>query len=145
MIPLMVVLASDVDTSEVVQEKKMNSQNVSSIGMDLTHTWFLSSGCSRHITGLKFLLTKFVEKDGPIVVFSDNSEGIVMGVETFECKTFKRENVFYVKGLKSNLISISQVCDAGYKVIFNCNEGKVIDSKNKIVLIALLDNNIYLL
>jgi hypothetical protein len=29
------------------------------------------------------------------------------------------ENVFLVNGLKHNLLSISQLCDKGYKIIFN--------------------------
>lgn len=68
-----------------------------------------------------------------------------MGVGAFECSAFKLKNVFYVKGLKSNLISISQLCNACYKVLFDYNEGKVIDSKNEIVFTTLRDNNIYML
>lgn len=96
------------------------------------------------MTGLKFLLTVFVEKDGPIVVYKENNEGTVMGIGTIECITFKLKNVFLVKGLKSNLFSISQLFDVGYKVLFNFNERRVIDSKNKIVLTTLRDNNIYM-
>ena len=28
------------------------------------------------------------------------------------------ENVYLVKGLKHNLLSISQLCDKGYKIVF---------------------------
>ena len=78
------------------------------------------------MTTLRSLLTDFMEKDGPIVVFGNNNEEVVMGFGTFECKDFKMKEVFYVKGLKINLISISQLCDGGYKVLFDCHEGKVI-------------------
>lgn len=53
--------------------------------------------------GLQFLLTDFVEKDGMILVFGENSEGAVMGIGKFEWKAFKLKNVFYVKGLKAIL------------------------------------------
>lgn len=76
------------------------------------------------MTGLKFLLTKFVEKDYPIVVFRDSGEGVVKGAGTIKCKSFKLKNVFYVKGHQSNLISVNQICDTGYKVLFDCNERK---------------------
>lgn len=85
-----------------------------------------------------------MKKDGPKVVFGDKNEEVVIGVGTFERRAFKLNEVVYVKGLKSNHISISQLCDAGYKVLFDCHEGKVFDSKNKIVLISFRDNNIYM-
>lgn len=96
----------DADTSQVFQESSE----------DLEHTWFLDSRCSRHMTSLKSLLIDFMEKDGLILVFGDNSEEVVMGVGTFECKMFKLKNVFYVKGMKSNLAFISQLSEIGYKV-----------------------------
>lgn len=80
------------------------------------------------MTGLKSLLTEFMEKDGLILVFGNNSEEVIMGVGTFKCRAFKLRNVFYVKGLKRNLLSISQLCDASYSVLFDCNEGKVVVS-----------------
>ena len=83
------------------------SQAVQGSIQNLEHTWFLYSGCSRHMTSIKSLLTYFVEKDGPILVFGDNNEEVIMGVGTFERKEFKLKEVFYVMGLKSNLISIS--------------------------------------
>ena len=79
------------------------------------------------------------------MVFSDNNEEVVMGVGTFECRAFKLKDVFYVKGLKNNLISISKLCNVGYKVLFDFHEVKFFDSKNKIVLTSLRDNNIYML
>ena len=71
------------------------------------------------MNGLKSLLTYFVEKYILTVVLGDNSEGVVMGVGTFECRAFKLKNVFYDKGIESNLNSISQLCDVGNKVLFN--------------------------
>ena len=78
-----------------------------------------------------------------MVTFGDNSGMVVIGVGTFECRIIKLKDVFYVEGLKGNFISISQLCDVGYKVLFNHHEGKMFNSENKIVLTALRDNNIY--
>nr|GEY54522.1 retrovirus-related Pol polyprotein from transposon TNT 1-94 [Tanacetum cinerariifolium] len=36
-------------------------------------TWYLDSGCSRHMTGVKSYLHKYVEQPGPKVVFGDDS------------------------------------------------------------------------
>ena len=82
----------DTDTSQVVQEWSQN----------LEHTWFLDSGCSRHMIGFKSLLTYFAEKDGPMVVFDDNNERDLMGVGAFECRALKSKDLFNVKDLKEN-------------------------------------------
>ena len=87
----------DVGMSQVFQGSSQN----------LDHTWFLNSRCSRHMIGLRSLLIGFLEKKGPIMVFGDNNEESFMGVGRFECKAFKLKEVFYVKGLKNNLISLS--------------------------------------
>ena len=71
------------------------------------------------MTGFKSLLSDFVKKDGPAGTYGDNSEGKTKGFGTIKCKSVEFTNVSYVKGLKHNLISISQLCDADYEVHFS--------------------------
>ncbi|KAL4562224.1 hypothetical protein LXL04_034422 [Taraxacum kok-saghyz] len=101
--------------------------------------------CSRHMIGFKSLLDDYVKKDGPVVTYGDNSKGQTKGFGTIKCKSVEFKNVSYVKGLKHNLVSISQLCDADYEVHFNKKEGKVIDSKMVPVLTANRQNDIYVL
>ena len=54
-------------------------------------------------------------------------------------------NVSYVKGLKHNLISISQLCDADYEVHFTKKEGSVINTDKNIALTASWKDDIYVL
>lgn len=61
------------------------------------------------------------------------------------CKSIELKDVFYVKGYQNNLISISLLCEAGYKVCFDYNEGKVVYSRSTIVLISPGNNKIYML
>ena len=70
------------------------------------------------MTGSKSLLEDYVKKDGPVVTYGDNSKGHTKGFGTIKCKSVAFQNVSYVKGLKHNLISISQLCDADYEVHF---------------------------
>src|SRR6187200_3024829 len=112
---------------------------------DHENIWYLDSGCSRHMTGSKALLSDFVKRDGPAVTYGDNSKGKTKGFGTIKCKSVEFKNVSYVKGLQHNLISISQICDADYEVHFNKKEGKVIDSKMVPVLTANRQNDIYVL
>ena len=54
-----------------------------------------------------------------VVTFGDNDKGHIIRVGKIQItpSTFI-ENILYVRGLKHNLISISQLYDKGYKVLF---------------------------
>ena len=58
-------------------------------------------------------------KEGGVVTFGDNGKGqiIRLGKIQITPSTLK-ENVLYVRGLRCNLISISQLCVIGYKGFF---------------------------
>ncbi|GKB22830.1 retrovirus-related pol polyprotein from transposon TNT 1-94, partial [Tanacetum coccineum] len=47
--------------------------------------WYLDSGCSRSMTGVKSYLHKYVEQPGPKVVFGDNSSCIIEGYGSINC------------------------------------------------------------
>src|ERR687886_229713 len=112
-------------------------------GYHSEYTWYLDSGCSKHMTGCKSLLCDFRKCMGPNVTFGDASEGTTegYGVLTNGPLTFRK--VSYVNGLKHNLISVSQLCDAGYEVRFRADKGTVHDLEGNIVLIARRDDSLY--
>ncbi|GJY12130.1 hypothetical protein Tco_0381439 [Tanacetum coccineum] len=89
--------------------------------------WYLDSGCSRHITGVKQYLHRYSKESGPKVVFRDNSSGDTEGYGSVNYNRITFTRVAYVNGLKHNLISISQLCDANFKVLKmgNLNEVRV--------------------
>jgi len=70
----------------------------------------------------KSKLTDFVSKEGGYVTFGDNNKGRIMGEENIgnQQKT-QIKNVLYVNGLKHNLLSISHLCEKGFKIEFNKN------------------------
>ena len=71
------------------------------------------------MTGDKNQFTSLVPKDGGLVTFGDNSKGKIIDIGNIGITPFKYiENILLVDGLKHNLLSISQFCDKGYKVIF---------------------------
>ena len=58
-------------------------------------------------------------KEGGMVTFGDNGKGHIIGIDKIQIIPHTcLENVLYVLGLKHNLITISQLCDKGYKVFF---------------------------
>ncbi|WP_438827254.1 hypothetical protein, partial [Serratia marcescens] len=74
-------------------------------------TWYLDSGCSRHMTGDSRLLMELVDHDGPKITFSDNSKGKVMGKGKITHGNVTINDVLLVDSLQYNLISISQLCE----------------------------------
>ena len=56
---------------------------------------------------------------GRVVTFGENGQGKIIGVDKIQItlSTFI-DSILLVKGLKHNLISISQLCDKGLKVSF---------------------------
>ena len=58
-------------------------------------------------------------KEGEMVTFGDDEKGHIIGIGKIQIiPQTCLENVLYVLGLKHNFISISQLCDRGYKVSF---------------------------
>ena len=105
----------------------------------------MDNACSRHMTGDKSKLLSFTLKDGGFVTFGDNSRGKIIGVENINNYSSSCiENVLLVDGLKHNLISISQLCDKDYKVIFDKNQCIITHAhNNKILFIASRHGNVY--
>ncbi|BAT79039.1 hypothetical protein VIGAN_02183700, partial [Vigna angularis var. angularis] len=84
--------------------------------------WCLDSGCSKHMTGDKKKFTSFRKKERGFVTYGDNNKGKILGIGDIGSEdTLMIKDVLYVEGLKHNLISISQLCDKGFKVTFEQN------------------------
>ncbi|GJZ94042.1 retrovirus-related pol polyprotein from transposon TNT 1-94 [Tanacetum coccineum] len=61
--------------------------------------WYLDSGCSRHMTGVKQYLHRYSKESGPKVVFGDNSSGDTKGYGSVNCNgiTFTKGTIFNEK------------------------------------------------
>ncbi|KAJ9558089.1 hypothetical protein OSB04_012703 [Centaurea solstitialis] len=107
--------------------------------------WYLDSGCSRHMTGSKSVLTNYREERGPAVTFGGNGRGQTRGYGTLSngVTTFKR--VAYVEGLMHNLLSISQLCDKNHKVSFSKKKCKVKNRRKEVILTGVRHADIYII
>ncbi|GJW24620.1 retrovirus-related pol polyprotein from transposon TNT 1-94 [Tanacetum coccineum] len=94
--------------------------------------WYLYSRCSRHMTGVKSYLHKYVEQPGPKVVFGDDSTCTTEGYGSIKCNGIVFTKVVFVDGLKYNLISISQLCDAKYIVQFDEKRETIFNSNKEV-------------
>ena len=77
--------------------------------------------------GFKSLMEDFIKKDDSSVTYGNNGKGTTKGYRNVKCNSVIFKNVSYVKGLQYNLISISQLCDDGYDILFQKKEGTFVD------------------
>ncbi|XP_062100847.1 uncharacterized protein LOC133806773 [Humulus lupulus] len=78
--------------------------------------WYFDSGCSRHMTGNKHLLTNLLSYVEGYVTFGDGSKGRIMGRGKLHLHGLPPlENVLYVEGIRSNdnfyLLCTNLVCN----------------------------------
>ena len=99
------------------------------------------------MTGDKSKPSDFVPKDGGYVTFGDNNKGKIMGEATIGNQhKIQIKDALYVDGLKHNLLSISQLCDKGFKIKFNRNCCVISEAiSGKVVHIGKIIGNIYML
>ena len=107
----------------------------------------MDSGCSRHMTGDPNIFLNLKKKDGGEVTFGDNAKGKVIGIgKVGTPNSTCIDDVLLVSGLKHNLLSVSQLCDKGYKVSFDpksCIVSKLLD--NSTIFKGERVGNVYLI
>ncbi|GJT80748.1 putative ribonuclease H-like domain-containing protein [Tanacetum coccineum] len=100
---------------------------------DLKDKGVIDSGCSRHITGNRSYHTYYEEIDGGFVAFGGNSKGgKVIGKGKIRTGKLDFEDVYFVKELKFNLFSVSQMCDKKNSVLFTDTECVVLSPDFKL-------------
>src|SRR5438270_11573220 len=93
------------------------------------------------------MLSSLQHKDGGLVTFGDNNQCKVIGVGNVgQGKNPLIENVLLVDGLTHNLLSISQLCDKGYKVLFDKNACHLYDlDMTNVIAKGYRKDNIYMI
>ena len=108
-----------------------------------TCLWYLDSGCLRHMIGDHSLFKVFVSKKGGNVTFGDGSKSQIKGKGTISLPGLPDiTNVLYVEGLRVNLLSISQICDQDFMVVFSKGKCFVLNESRKKLIsgVHTLDN-----
>jgi len=124
-------------TCDVAQE---NASNI----------WFLDSGCSNHMTGNKGLFEELNTSVKAQIKLGNDNIVEVMGKGAINVITNRGKktipDVYFVPGLKHNLISVGQLMQKGYKVSFENNVCTIFDippSKVVIARIKMTDNRMF--
>ncbi|GJS48216.1 putative ribonuclease H-like domain-containing protein [Tanacetum coccineum] len=109
--------------------------------LELQEKGVIDSGCFRHMTGNMSYLLDYKEIDGGFVAFGgDPKGGRITGNGKISTGKLDFEDVYFVKELKFNLFSVSQMCDKKNNVLFTNTECVVLSPDFK-----LLDENHVLL
>ncbi|GJS88315.1 putative ribonuclease H-like domain-containing protein [Tanacetum coccineum] len=109
--------------------------------LELQEKGVIDNGCSRHMTGNKSYLLDYEEIDGGFVTFGgDPKGGRITGKGKISTSKLDFKDVYFVKELKFNLFSVSQMYDKKNSVLFTDTECVVLSPDFK-----LLDENHVLL
>nr|GEW57196.1 ribonuclease H-like domain-containing protein [Tanacetum cinerariifolium] len=137
-------IAPVVSTTQGIQGKWDNPQYA------LKDKGVINSGCSWHITRNMSYLSKFKELNGRYVAFGGNPKGGKISSKG-KIKTSKLDfdDVYFVKELKFNLFSVSQMCDKKNSVLFTDTECLVLSpdfklpDESQVLLRGPRENNMY--
>ena len=93
----------------------------------------------------KFLRISF-KKEGH-VTYGDNNKGRILGRGSIgDENILVIHDVLSVEGLKHNLLSIIQLCDKGYQMMFKSNTCEIcLLNTKEVMLVGKRVNNVYLL
>ncbi|GKE96931.1 hypothetical protein Tco_1581786, partial [Tanacetum coccineum] len=92
-----------------------------------------AQGRSKHMTGNKSYLTDYEEINGGFVAFGGNSKGgKITRKDKIRTGKLDFEDVYFVKELKFNLFSVSQMCDKKNSVLFTDTECVVLSPDFKL-------------
>eukprot|EP00253_Pinus_taeda_P031977 PITA_31977 len=94
--------------------------------------WFLDSDCSNHMTGNIALFSTLDQSVKSQVTLGTDSKVFVMGKGEVKVSTRKGEkktiaDVYYVPGMKCNLLSIGKLVQNGYNVFFENDVCTIMD------------------
>nr|GEY78856.1 ribonuclease H-like domain-containing protein [Tanacetum cinerariifolium] len=110
----------------------------------------IDSGCSRHITGNISYLSDFEAINGGYVAFSGNPKGgKITGKGKIKTRKLDFDDVYFVKELKFNLFSVSQMSDKKNIVLFTETKCLVLSSdfklpnENHVLLRVPIEKNMY--
>ncbi|GKE58002.1 putative ribonuclease H-like domain-containing protein, partial [Tanacetum coccineum] len=110
----------------------------------------IDSGCSWHMIGKKSYLLNYEEINGGFVAFRGSTKGgKITSKGKIRIGKLDFEYVYFVKELKFNLFSISQMCDKKNSVLFTDTERVVLSldfkllNENQVLLRVPKKNNMY--
>ncbi|XP_024013198.1 uncharacterized protein LOC112087519 [Eutrema salsugineum] len=126
----------------VTEPEMISNVAYTSTDGEVSSAWYFDSGFSRHMTGNQEWFNELNKVKGGQVTFGDGGQGKILGVGALTREDQPQlVNVYYVHGLNANLISVSQLCDEGLKVIFTRVDCKAVDENGNTVFYGIRSGN----
>ncbi|CAJ2659262.1 unnamed protein product [Trifolium pratense] len=115
-----------------------------------TERWYLDSGCSNHMVGNKNWLYEFDGNYRDTVKLGDDSKMNVVGKGNIKLRINGRVHVitevYYIPGIKTNLLSIGQIQQKNVTIIFKNDTCKIFhDDKGLLFTSQMSGNRMYTL
>ncbi|GJV17747.1 retrovirus-related pol polyprotein from transposon TNT 1-94 [Tanacetum coccineum] len=107
--------------------------------------WYLDFRCSKHTTENRSQLTNFVNKFLGIVKFGNDQIAKIMGYGDYQIRNVTISWVYYVEGLRHNLLSVGQFSDSDLEVAFRKHTCFVHNLEDVDLLTGSRGNNLYTL
>nr|GEX29790.1 retrovirus-related Pol polyprotein from transposon TNT 1-94 [Tanacetum cinerariifolium] len=107
--------------------------------------WYLDSGCSKHMTGDRSQLTNFVSKFLGTIKFRNDHVAMIIGYGDYQIRNVMILRVYYVDGLRHNLVSVGQFCDSNLEVAFRQHTCLICNLEGVDLLTGSQGNNQYTL
>ncbi|GJS40796.1 retrovirus-related pol polyprotein from transposon TNT 1-94 [Tanacetum coccineum] len=93
------------------------------LGVDMEpDEWIKDSGYSKHMTGNRKIFSTYKAYNGGNVIFGSNLHGNIIDKGMIFNGSLKIANVEHV----DNLLSVGQICDSKYKVLFSENDSEIV-------------------
>lgn len=101
---------------------------------DESRVWFVDSGCSNHMSGTRSMFKEIDESQRKHIRLGDNKQIQVEGkgtvvVETDHGQVRLLHNVFFIPSLAHNLLSVGQLMNTRYSILFYDGSFAIRDKK----------------
>jgi hypothetical protein len=107
----------------------------------LKNIWLIDSSCSRHMTGDRGWFSSLVPVETRrFITFGDNGRGRVLSEGEIKV-TLRR--VAIVQSLVYNLLSMSQLLDEGFEVLFRPGGSRILDSRGDLVCMVVPEGQVF--
>lgn len=124
--------------------------NTSDKNEDLRDNWFIDSGASAHMTNNKRLFETMKATENKEIIVANNQRLPIKGVGDIRVNITSADgsveatirNVNFVPEICTNLLSVNQLAQDGYRVIFN-GEGCRIFRQREVMATGSLENGMY--
>jgi hypothetical protein len=112
---------------------------------DLRNVWLIDFGCSRHMTRDKGWFSSLISVVSRThITFGDNGRGCVLSegeINVNDKVTLRR--VALVQSLGFNLLSMSQLLDEGFEVLFRPSGSRILDSRGDLVCMVVPEGQVF--